>query len=140
MRYLALVMGFALPGCFTQGPWCDTNEAPCPSASPDPCEGQCVPFVGGGWDPVLVVGARQTCPEEAPFEAMSATSPPLTACGVQEADGTCSSAGYVCLPSSPAWAVCLVRDGQHVCPSAYREPFETGMAVTICCLATEEPG
>lgn len=141
MRPFALLsLALVLPGCLSGGGWCGADETCEPT--PDPCEGQCVPFVGGGWSPVLVLAAEGAasvrCPEVAPFEAMSSTAPPVTACGVQEADGACSE-GYVCLPPPGEWATCVVRDGTHDCPPPFPVLTASDSPVTICCLSTDGP-
>ena len=140
MRPFALFFALVLPGCFSNEEWC--HDATCSSA-PDPCEGQCVPFVGGGWAPVLALAtegaASVRCPEVAPFEAMSSAAPPVTACGVQAAEGACSAEGYVCLPPPGEWATCVVRDGAHACPAAYPAPMPADSTVTLCCLSAAGP-
>lgn len=130
-------------GCFSAGNYCE--EGPCPPVSPEPCEGECAPYIGGGWSHVLVAEASGAhCPVDvAPFEAMSSPAPPVTACGLQEEEGSCGARGFVCLPPAPApWSVCVIRDGAHGCPSPYPEEVDTGaqLDVTICCLTpTGEP-
>lgn len=132
MRRALLSLLCTLCGCFSYGGVCDRDHCPPPAA--DTCEGACVPYIGGGWSPVLVPAAtrRTHCPEAAPFEAMSSAT--ITACGVQEAPGSCSSQGYQCLPEDPAWLVCVVRDGAQPCPSPY--PVDVAVPdahVTLCC-------
>lgn len=138
MRSFAILALLVLPGCFSP-PWCDPSAGPCSApVAPDPCEGECKPFIGGGWEPVLVAEAPGAhCPTEvAPFEAMSSAAPPVTACGLQEEDGDCAAPGFVCLPAAPApWAVCVVQNGAHECPSPYSDPVEVDSDVTLCCLA-----
>lgn len=142
MRVLALaVIAAVTVGCFSGDNLCRGD--PCPAgAMPNPCEGQCAPFVGGGWSPVLVAedGAAH-CPAVAPFAALASDAPPMVACGVQEAPGACSSPGFVCLPSTlPPWTVCIVQYGEHVCPEPYPATLSAD-GVTVCCVVpADEPG
>lgn len=136
MRWTLLPLLAFLPACFDAAPAC--LEAPCPPMPADTCTGQCAPYVGGGWSPVLVADAPD-CPAEAPFAALSSDAPPLLACGAATLPGACSAPGYVCLPPSlPPWTVCVVRDGRHDCPEPY--PDGTGAeGVTVCCPEPPEP-
>lgn len=123
---------FTLPACFDLPAVCDAP--PCPAAPMSSCSGQCAPFAGGPWAPVLVADAP-SCPAEAPFAALALDAPPLLACGAPTQAGDCSTPGYVCLPaSSPPWSVCVVRDGAHPCPTAYPVALASG-EVSICCPA-----
>lgn len=140
VRTLAVAFALVLQGCFEK----DLCDEACPPPAPDPCEGQCAPFVGGEWEPVLVASASTApappCPPDvAPFETMRSTAPPVTACGVHEEDGACSSPGYVCLPSAPPpWSVCVLRDGDRGCPEPYTAPVDVDAdsgVTTVCCLA-----
>lgn len=131
MRRAALSLVCFLCGCFGYSGVCDLDNCPPPA---DTCEGVCVPFVGGGWSPVLVPASstRAHCPEAAPFEAMSSTT--ITACGVREAPGTCGDQAFACLPEDPAWTACVVRDGAHDCPSPYPLAIDVPDAtVSLCC-------
>lgn len=148
MRTLALLVMIAVSaaGCFSRDTLC--REEACPPPPLDPCEGQCAPFIGGPWSFVLVATDASTpprCPlDVAPFEAMRSTAPPVTACGVHEEDGACSSPGYACLPPAPPpWSVCVIRDGAHGCQAPYSVPVEVeaDAGATVCCLAPpDEPG
>jgi hypothetical protein len=133
MRYSVLLVAL-LPSCLVPD-WCEKKPCPPPSAE-GTCEGQCAPYIGVGWWPAIVAEGAAHCPPEAPFAALASDSPPLLACGVQEATGACSSPGFVCLPSTlPPWTVCVVRDGQHACPGPYPDRRAAESEVTICCLA-----
>ena len=132
LRRVLFVFAFGLPGCFSYDQ-CNIETCP-PPAAVDACDGTCVPYVGGGWAPVLIPAsaARAHCPEAAPFEAMSSST--VTVCGVQSAPGECSSQAYQCLPDAPAWQACIVRDGAHPCPSPY--PVDVAIpdaSATLCC-------
>jgi hypothetical protein len=136
MRWAVIFVASSTMGCFV-GDNCE-GTAPCaPPAPPDACEGQCAPFVGGLWAPVLVAGAGASvrCPSVAPAEMVSTTT--VTACGVPEADGECDD-GLVCLAAEPGWSVCIVRDGAHACPLFYEAPVQAEEGVSLCCPA-EEP-
>ena len=133
-RALMSVLGsVVVVGCFS-GNTC--LEVGCKQRESEPCEGSCVPFVGGAWNLVLV-SSLPHCPEAAPFATMSSSSPPVTACGVQEEAGECG-AGYVCLPFQPGWTACILRDGEHDCPDAYSESVEVP-EVSLCCPSDEPP-
>lgn len=138
LRAAILLFGVAMVGCFSSNTCAEGR--PCEPVGIDVCEGTCVPWVGGGWEPVLVASSRPPrprCPEVAPFEAMSSTS--TTACGLQEAPGECSQEGFVCLPSAPPWLVCIVRDGAHDCPGTYPDALEVIDGITLCCPREDPP-
>lgn len=127
MRYFLVALALIQAGCFSGG-WC--REGKC-EAPPTDCEGACVPFVGGGWSPVLVRESPDHCPDVAPVAAMRGTT--LTACGVQVVDGACE-VGEQCLPDEPEWTACVLRDGEHACPDPYPRLTPSGDAtVTLCC-------
>lgn len=127
MRYLLFALGLSLSGCFAGG-WCRDGLCEPPPAD---CDGTCVPFVGGGWSPVLVRQFTSTCPDVAPVAAIRARS--LIACGAQVEDGACE-AGEQCLPAEPDWTACVLRDGEHACPAPYPRPaMSPDPAVTLCC-------
>lgn len=132
-RALVFLLPLSCSACFSYTALC--HDESCPPPADDTCDGVCVPYIGGGWSPVLVPAtastARATCPAAAPFEAMNTTS--LTVCGVQP-QGTCSSSAFACIPDEPTWRACVVRDGAQSCPSPY--PLEVsvpGVDVTLCC-------
>lgn len=117
-------------GCFSYGDVCES----CPSTRP--CPGACVPYVGGGWMPVLVSSSPAhtppPCPSVAPYESMTSSSPPLTACGVQATDGVCDD-GLECVPAVPEWISCIVRDGAHPCPTGYTAVAVDMPDESLCC-------
>lgn len=135
---LSVVTASLAAGCFVGDDHCRSSI--CPPLAPDPCEGPCAPYIGGEWSAVLAASADTApppCPVEvAPFETMSSSAPPVTACGVLAEDGACSARGFVCLPPvPPPWAVCVLRDGLHPCPDPYPARVEVDSAVTVCCVA-----
>jgi hypothetical protein len=138
MRRFLVMIACSLTGCLVNGATCD--EEPCLLAPPAaPCEGQCAPYIGGEWSPVIAAEGAATCPPEAPFATLASDAPPLVACGAPIAPGECSSPGFVCLPPTlPPWTLCVVWDGQHACPGPYPESIEAD-GVTVCCLAEQPP-
>lgn len=127
-------------GCFSPN-FCETADPCPPPPATDGCEGGCVPYLGGAWAPVLVAQSspRPSCPKEAPWETMGSEAPPITACGVQEADGECSSAGDVCLPAELGWTACVLRDGAHPCPWPYEQRVDQPDPTTTLCCPSDEP-
>lgn len=136
---LLLLFAVALSGCFAP-PTCDPAVMSCMEAASETCAGQCMPYVSGLWSPVVIAqGAVTACPPDAPFAAVASDDPPLVACAVHEDEGACAAPGFICLPDIlPPWTVCVVRDGQHVCPEPYPESVAAG-GVTVCCPGEPDP-
>jgi hypothetical protein len=141
MRRVFVLLSALVLGCFSYGEYCESEPCPPPPAA-ETCAGRCAPFIGGGWEPVLVSAStsrtRAPCPSSAPFEAMSSASA-VTACGVQADEGECPS-GWICLPEEPAWSACIVRDGAHACPEPYPDAVDVpDEPITLCCPDEQNP-
>lgn len=133
------VVAAALPGCFVP-PGCNPEATSCVEPAATGCDGQCMPYVGRLWSPVVIgQGEVTNCPPQAPFAALASDNPPLVACAVLGDEDACATPGFVCLPDIlPPWTVCVVRDGPHACPEPYPEGITAG-GVTVCCPGEPEP-